>query len=174
MSGTSDQAARPGEKRVVMVAAVADNGVIGAAGRIPWRIPGEQKHFRAVTSGHTVVMGRRTYESIGRPLPDRTNVVVTRRTDWSAPGVHVAHTVEDAVALARDLPGDVMVIGGAEVYAAALRLADEQILTEVHASPEGDTCYPDFDRAEWVEARREAREGYDVVWWARSPVSADA
>ena len=161
-------------KRVVLVAAVADNGVIGADGRIPWRVPGEQKHFRAVTSGNTVVMGRRTYESIGRLLPERTNVVVTRRTDWSAPGVLVAHTVEEAVALAQDLPGHVMVIGGAEIYAAALPTADEQILTQVHACPEGDTFYPAFDRAQWVEARREAREGYDVVWWERSRASADA
>ena len=155
-------------KRVVLVAAVADNGVIGADGAIPWRVPGEQKHFRAVTSGHTVVMGRRTYESIGRPLPDRTNVVVTRRQDWSAPGVLVAHTVEEAIALARDLPGDVMVIGGAEIYAAALPVADEQVLTRVHASPEGDTFYPDFDREQWVEAKRDSREGYDVVWWERT------
>ncbi len=156
------------QKQVVLVAAVADNGVIGAAGDIPWKLPADLKHFRQVTTGNTVVMGRRTYESIGHPLPNRTNVVVTRRPNWSAQGVVVAHSVEEAIARARELTGDVMVIGGGEIYAAALPLADGQILTHVHAAPEGDTHYPDFDRSQWVEVKREPGEGYDVVWWERS------
>src|SRR5215211_6934106 len=141
----------PGGKPVVLVAAVAANGVIGERGAIPWRIPGEQAHFKAVTLGHTLVMGRATYESIGRPLPGRTTVVLTRDPGWSAPGVLVAGSFEDALRRADDLPGEVMVVGGARVYAEALPWADEQVLTEVHLNPDGDVSYPEFDRSQWVE-----------------------
>ncbi len=154
--------------RVVLVAAVAENGVIGRDGDIPWSIPEDLKHFRATTKGHTVVMGRSTYDSIGHPLPYRTNIVVTRNRDWTAEGVLVAHSVPEAVDLARGLEGDVMVIGGGHIYADAMPLADAQVLTEVHQSPEGDTHYPEFDRSEWTEVRRERHDGYDFVWWERS------
>ena len=157
----------PGGKRVVLVAAVADNGVIGNGPDIPWTIPGEQAEFKALTLGHVLLMGRTTYESIGRPLPGRTTVVLTRDPGWRADGVRVAHDVASALALADGLPGDVMVAGGAEVYAATLDVADEQVLTEVHLEPEGDVHYPPFDRAEWTETRRETGEAYDRVWWAR-------
>jgi dihydrofolate reductase len=158
----------PGGKQVVLVAAVAANGVIGADGGIPWRLAGEQAHFKAVTLGHTLVMGRATYDSIGRPLPGRTTVVLTRNPGWSAEGVLVAGTFEEALREADALPGDVMVAGGARVYTEALAWADQQVLTEVHASPEGDVRYPDFDRSEWVEVRREPHDGYDLVWWERT------
>jgi dihydrofolate reductase len=164
---TDEQVTPPAFGRIVLVAAVADNGVIGHEGDIPWRIPQDMKHFRATTTGHTVVMGRRTYESIGRPLPQRANIVVTRDGSWTADGVTVAHSVEEAVAAARELPGDVMVIGGAQVYEATIGAADVQVLTEVHQSPPGDTYYPPFDRAEWAETRREAHDGYDFVWLER-------
>lgn len=174
MSGP-DGPDRPGKgttpKRVVMVAAVARNGVIGLAGDIPWSIPEDLKHFRATTRGHTVLMGRSTYESIGHPLPYRTNVVITRQPDWSADGVLVAHSVEEGLELARDLAGDVMVIGGGEIYRAAMPHATHQVLTEVDLEPEGDTHYPDFERAAWVEERREDHEGYAFVWWARRPAT---
>ena len=156
------------DKRVVMVAAVADNGVIGLDGDIPWSLPEDLKHFRATTKGNSVVMGRRTYESIGHPLPFRSNIVVTRQADWAADGVLVAHSVADAIAMAADFEGDVMVIGGAQVYEAAMPFADVQVLTEVHLSPEGDTHYPDFDRTEWTEAKREPRDGFDFVWLERT------
>ncbi len=156
------------DKRVVMVAAVADNGVIGLDGDIPWSLPEDLKHFRATTKGNSVVMGRRTYESIGHPLPFRSNIVVTRQTDWAADGVLVAHSVADAIAMAADFEGDVMVIGGAQVYEAAMPHADVQVLTEVHLSPEGDTYYPDFDRAEWTETKREPRDGFEFVWLERT------
>jgi dihydrofolate reductase len=160
---------RPDEprKRVVLVAAVAENGVIGKDGDIPWSIREDLKHFRATTTGNTVVMGRRTFESIGHPLPYRTNVVVTRQRDWSSDGVFVAHSVQEAVELAQGYDGEVMVIGGGHVYAAAMPLADAQVLTEVRLSPEGDTRYPEFDRGEWTEVKREPHEGYDFVWWER-------
>src|ERR1700710_2664557 len=114
-----------------MVAAVADNGVIGLDGDIPWQISADLKHFRATTVGNTVLMGRRTYESIGHPLPFRTNVVVTRDPDWSADGVFVAHSVKEGIDLAADFDGDVMVVGGGHVYADAMPLADLQVLTQV-------------------------------------------
>jgi dihydrofolate reductase len=155
----------PSGKRVVLVAAVAANGVIGADGGIPWRLPGEQAHFKAVTMGHTLVMGRATYESIGRPLPGRATIVLTRDPGWSAPGVLVAASFEEALRRADDLPGDVMVAGGAAVYAEALASADEQVLTEVRARPEGDVRYPDLDTSRWLEVKREPHDGYDFVWW---------
>ena len=156
-------------KRVVLVAAVADNGVIGSDGDIPWHLPEDLRHFRATTRGNTVLMGRRTYESIGRPLPDRTNLVVTRNPDWRADGVLVVHSVTDGIDRAQGLHGDVMVIGGGDVYAAAMPYADAQVLTEVHASPEGDTYYPAWNRADWREVRREPHDGHDFVWWERVP-----
>jgi dihydrofolate reductase len=164
-------------KRVVLVAAVADNGVIGAGGDIPWAIPEDLRHFRATTRGNTVLMGRSTFDSIGHPLPFRTNVVLTRDTGWSADGVFVVHSVEEGIELAQQFEGDVMVIGGGHVYAAALPLADAQVLTEVHTSPEGDTYYPVWDPSEWRETRREVRDGYDFVWWDRAPrqpIASDA
>lgn len=156
-------------KRVVMVAAVARNGVIGKDGDIPWSLPEDLRHFRATTKGHTVVMGRATFESIGHPLPYRTNIVITRQPDWSAPGVLVAHSVEEGLDLARGLEGDVMVIGGGEIYREAMPYATHQVLTEVDLEPEGDTHYPDFPRDTWLEERREPHDGYTFVWLARRP-----
>ena len=154
--------------RVTLVAAVADNGVIGAAGGIPWRIPEDFAHFKRVTLGHTLLMGRATYDSIGRALPGRTTVVLTRDPAWSAPDVQVAGSFDEALALAAGLPGEVMVAGGATIYAAALPVADAQVLTEVHLAPEGDTYYPDWDRAEWVETQRVPGPGLEWVWWERA------
>jgi dihydrofolate reductase len=156
---------------VVLIAAVAENGVIGDAGTIPWHLPDDFAHFKATTLGHTLVMGRATYESIGRPLPGRTTIVLSRDPTWSADGVLVATSFDDALALATGLPGDVYVAGGAAIYALALPFADEQILTEVRLTPEGDTFYPPFDRDEWVEAERASHEGFDVVRWVRREVS---
>lgn len=159
----------PSGKRVVLVAAVAENGVIGNGPDIPWRIPGEQAGFKQLTLGHVLLMGRTTYESIGRPLPGRSTVVLTRDPRWSAEGVLVAHDLAAALDLAEHLAGDVMVVGGAQVYAAALPVADAQVLTEVRQSPAGDVHYPAFDRAQWYEERREPFDGYDRVWWVRHP-----
>lgn len=171
MSGT---AAASGEAagRVTLVAAVADNGVIGADGDIPWRIPEDFAHFKALTLGHVLVMGRATYESIGRPLPGRTTIVLTRDPTWSAEGVLVARDLESALRLAAGIDEEIYVVGGASVYAEALEIADAQVLTEVHRSPTGDTRYPDFDPLTWVEERREphldAEIPYEFVWYART------
>jgi dihydrofolate reductase len=162
----------PVEGRVTLVAAVADNGVIGNDGDIPWRIPADFAHFKALTLGHVLVMGRATYDSIGRPLPGRTTIVLTRDRGWSADGVLVARDLDQALDLAADLPGEVFVAGGAGVYAAALDRAHAQVLTEVHLSPEGDTRYPAFDRSRWIETRREphldAEVPYELVWLERA------
>jgi dihydrofolate reductase len=158
--------------RLTLVAAVADNGVIGNDGDIPWRIPADFAHFKAVTLGHVLVMGRATFDSIGRSLPGRTTIVLSRDPGWTADGVLVAGSLEEALDLAADLPGDVFIAGGAAVYALALDLAHAQVLTEVHLSPDGDTHYPEFDRESWVEMRREphldAEIPHEFVWLERS------
>jgi dihydrofolate reductase len=151
--------------KVVLIAAVARNGVIGNDGDIPWRVPGEQAFFKATTLGHTLVMGRATYESIGRPLPGRTTIVLTRDPDWQRDGVLSATSLEAALAIAE---GDVYVAGGAAVYAAALRNADVQLISEIPLEPEGDTFYPAFDRDEWHEVSREPHDGFTVVRWERT------
>ncbi len=158
-------------QRVVLVAAVADNDVIGVDGDIPWRIPEDFAHFKATTIGHTLVMGRATYDSIGRPLPGRTTIVITRDPSWTA-GEHadqvlVAHSFEEALSQAAELPGDVMVVGGAQIYALALPLATHQVLTEVHQAPEGDTRYPAWDRDDWAETARDEHDGWAFTWWER-------
>lgn len=156
-----------GPGRLTLVAAYADNRVIGDHGAIPWRIPEDFAHFKATTMGGTLLMGRRTYESIGRPLPGRTTIVVTRDRDWSAEGVLVAHSLDDAFALADQEPGEAYVAGGTQIYEQTLPYATHQILTEVHLAPEGDAHYPEIDPASWVETGRDTRDGFDWVWWER-------
>jgi dihydrofolate reductase len=156
---------------ITLIAAVARNGVIGDDGSIPWRVPGEQAFFKATTLGHTLVMGRATYESIGRPLPGRTTIVLTRAPAWRAEGVTVAAGIEEALALVQ---GDVYVAGGATVYEAALPYADVQLLSEIDLEPQGDTYYPDFDRAAWPEVSRDHRDGFDVVRRVRETRTAPA
>jgi dihydrofolate reductase len=154
--------------RVVLVAARASNGVIGRDGGIPWRIPADFAHFKRVTVGHPLVLGRTTFEGIGKPLPDRQSIVVTRDADWAWDGVLVARSVEEALRMGADLDELVNVGGGAQVYRDALPVATDQILTEVHATPSGDTHYPDFDEADWLETRREDHldndPPYEVRW----------
>ncbi|QIK76229.1 dihydrofolate reductase [Nocardioides piscis] len=159
---------------VTLVAAYADNRVIGDAGSIPWHISEDFAHFKAVTMGGVLVMGRATWDSIGRPLPGRTTIVLTRDHDWSAPGALVAHSLEDALSVAESCTGEVFVVGGGQVYELALPIATHQVLTEVHASPNGDAVYPWFSPDEWVETRRESRPdlGLDWVWWERLPPAA--
>jgi dihydrofolate reductase len=137
---------------VVLVVAIADNGVIGKNGAIPWHISADMKRFKALTLGHTVVMGRKTWDSLPRkPLPGRINVVVTRQAGWQAEGAVVANSLEGAIAGAS---GAVMVIGGGEIYQSALPLASRIELTEVHADFEGDARFV-LDRSGWRESARE-------------------
>jgi len=143
--------------RISLLAAVASDGVIGLGGAIPWRIPEDMARFRERTTGHAVVMGRKTWDSLPerfRPLPGRRNVVVTRNPGWSAEGAERAGSLEDALHLVEGVP-QVFVIGGAELFAAALPLADELLLTEIDADVEGDTFFPPWDRAAFAETSRE-------------------
>lgn len=147
---------------VVLVAAVARNRVIGSKGDLPWRLPADMKRFKAITLGKPMVMGRKTFESIGRPLPGRRTIVVTRDADWSADGVETARSLEAALALARSgQPDEIVVAGGGEIYAQALPLADALRLTWVEAEPAGDALFPALDPADWRETAREphAAEG---------------
>ncbi|MEL6374640.1 MAG: dihydrofolate reductase [Pseudomonadota bacterium] len=139
---------------IVLVVAVAENGVIGHDGAMPWRQRGDLKRFRALTIGKPVIMGRKTFQSIGRALSGRTNIVLTRQAGWQAPDVQTAATWEDALALAtRDAHargcGDIMVIGGAELYRLALPQAHAVHLTRIHARPDGDTSFPPLDPDVW-------------------------
>src|SRR4051812_23327281 len=158
--------------RVILVAARATNGVTGLHGDIPWKIPADFAHFKRVTVGHPLVLGRTTFEGIGKPLPDRQSIVVTRDPAWSYEGVLVARSVEQAVGIGAALDSVVNVGGGALVYRDAIALATDQILTEVHLSPEGDTHYPEFDESEWSETRREEHlehdPPYEIRWLERT------
>ncbi|MDQ6527093.1 dihydrofolate reductase [Nocardioides sp. LHD-245] len=164
----------PAGRRVTMVAAVAENGVIGADADIPWKISEDFQHFKATTTGHVLILGRTTHEGIGRPLPGRITIVLTRDPSYAAEGVEVAHSITDALDLADRLldgqPDDrqVMIGGGAAVYAAAMPYADEQVISEIPLSPEGDTHYPEFGPKRWREVRREPRDGFTIVWWERA------
>jgi dihydrofolate reductase len=138
---------------IVLVVAVADNGVIGKDGKIPWHISEDLKRFKALTMGHTVVMGRKTWDSLPRkPLPGRVNVVVTRQKDWQAEGAIAASSLGEATA---GTSGAVMIIGGAEIYERALPMATRIELTEVHQDFEGDAKF-EFDRSGWTETARES------------------
>lgn len=145
---------------ICLVVARSDNGIIGRDGGLPWHLSSDLKYFKQVTMGHPVVMGRRTYESIGRPLPGRANIVITRDLDYAAEGVIVTCGLDDALAVAADSDGGerIMVIGGGQIYRAALSHATHVIVTEVHATIDGDTSFPDLDAAEWVETSRDDRE----------------
>ncbi len=144
-----------------LVVAVARNGGIGFKNALPWRIPEDLKRFKAVTLGHAVVMGRATHESIGRPLPERRNVVVSR-TATAIPGCEVARSLDEALTLARTTDSMPMVIGGAQLYAEAMPLATHLFLTEVERDVEADTFFPAWERREWREVKRERAQTPEV------------
>ena len=145
---------------VTLVVARAENGVIGRDGTLPWHIPDDLKHFKAITMGSAMVMGRKTFESLPGLLPGRRHIVLTRDPDWSAPGAEVAPDVAAALRLGDGEPR-LSVIGGAEIFAQFLPIADGIELTKVYARPEGDVFLPEFDRAHWREVRREMHGAKD-------------
>jgi len=147
--------------KIVLVAAVGRNGVIGRAGGMPWRLKSDLQHFKRLTLNKPVVMGRKTFVSIGRPLPQRTNIVVTRDANFAAPGIVTASNFEAALALAREDAGkrgtdEIMVIGGSEVFSAAMPLAERLEITHVHSDTQGDVTFPAIDPKLWREAERTA------------------
>lgn len=141
---------------VSLIVAMAQNGVIGRGNALPWRLPEDLRRFKAATMGKPILMGRKTFESIGRPLPGRVNLVLTRDAAWSAPGALVVHSLEQALVRAGAAP-ELMVIGGAEIYRLVLPFARRIYLTHVHADVAGDTYFPAFDPAQWVDVACEAR-----------------
>jgi dihydrofolate reductase len=163
---------------VSLVVAMARNGVIGRGNALPWHLPEDLKHFKAVTSGKPVLMGRKTFESIGKPLPGRTNLVLTRNAGWRAAGAVVVHSVAEAFERARDAP-ELAGIGGAEIFRLLLPLSSRIHLTRVEADIPGDTVFPPMDLSQWVEldCRRFAadeRNAYDMSFMTleRSPANA--
>lgn len=164
---------------VALIVAAAENGVIGCDNQLPWKISEDLRYFKRITLGKPVVMGRKTWDSIGRPLPGRPNLVVTRNPGWSAAGALVAHSLDDALAQAEVLAGgaEVMVIGGAQIFAEALPLAGRLYLTEVHRAYAGDAVFPPPDPAEWREVGREDHAGdpgFSFVVLERYRVGGDA
>lgn len=155
---------------LVIIAAVARNGVIGAGGKLPWHLPDDLKHFKALTLDHAIIMGRKTYESIGRPLPRRRNLVVSRRPDFAPAGVEVHPSLASALEAAHHGGDDSpFVIGGAELYAQALPLATRLELTEVHETVEGDVYFPIYDPLAWQLTHREEHEGFAFASYVRRP-----
>lgn len=152
---------------ISLIAAVASNGIIGGNGKLLWRLPRDMKRFKTITTGHHVVMGRKTWESLGRPLPNRTNLVVTRNPDYEAEGAQIVGSIDAALDVARAAyETDLFIIGGEEIYRQSLRGADRIHLTQVHAKYEGDARFPDFDMTGWIERDREevaAGDGHDVA-----------
>lgn len=153
---------------IVLVAAVAENGIIGADNAMPWRIPSDLKHFKALTLGHPVIMGRKTFESLGRPLPGRLNIMISRSRPDVPAGVVVASSFEEALELADRAAttlgkSAIMVIGGGQIYHEAMPYADRLEITRVHARPEGDARFPDIAPDKWrqVSARAGTRGGQD-------------
>ena len=148
---------------LVIVAAVARNGIIGGDNRLLWKLPSDLKHFRAVTTGKPLVMGRKTFESIGRPLPGRQTIVVTRDTGWRHDGVATAASLPTALELARETASqmgadEIVIAGGAELYRQTINLADRMRITEVDCAPSGDASFPSIDPARWRETQRETPE----------------
>ena len=140
--------------RISLIAAMADNRVIGIANKLPWKLPADMKWFREQTIGKPIVMGRKTFESFGaKPLPGRSNIIVTSDVNYRATGSSVAHSIEAALQFAGDVP-EVMIIGGASFYAQMLPRADRVYLTQVHHTFDGDSWFPELDWAQWRETQR--------------------
>jgi dihydrofolate reductase len=158
--------------RIYLVAAVAANGIIGKDGKLPWHLPEDLKHFKRVTMGHPIIMGRKTWESLKGPLPGRENIVITRQPGYEAPGAAVASSLEAALALCAD-ESVACVIGGEQVFKDSLPIATGLIMTEIKQDFAGDARFPDYDRARWKETQREAHTAangmrFDFVLYERA------
>jgi dihydrofolate reductase len=155
-------------QRISLIAALATNRVIGIENRLPWKLSDDLKYFKALTMGHHILMGRKTYESIGRPLPGRTTVIITRGGFNAPAGCVVAHSIPEAIAACGE-DEEIFFVGGAELYRQALHIVDRLYLTEVHAEVQGDAWFPEYDRDRWKEISRDGRRdeasglAYDFV-----------
>jgi len=149
-------------KKLVLIVAVADDGAIGLRGKLPWRIPEDLKFFKSATMGHAIIMGRKTWDEAGKPLPGRRNIVVSRQLGLRLEGAEMAASLEDAIALARQTDDEPFVIGGSTIFAEALPLATKILWTAVHKKVEADTYFPPFDRSGWRETARRRGESEEV------------
>ena len=171
-TSSTDPPATTDDPEIVLIAAVAENGVIGVDGEMPWHLPEDLTHFKQTTMSHPVVMGRRTYRSIERaidgPLPGRTNIVLSRSDPDVPDDVIVATSIEEALQAARALDAErLFVTGGGTVYEQFLDRADRLVLTEIDSSYDGDTQFPEFDETEFTEVARDDRDGFSFVEYAR-------
>ncbi len=151
---------KPNGPKIYLVAAVAANGVIGRQGRLPWQLPEDLKHFKRLTLGHPVIMGRKTWESLPGPLPGRDNIVITRTPGYEAPGAAVASSLDAALALCTG-ESVAFIIGGEQLFADSLPFAAGLVLTEIHRDYEGDVSFPRYDRSRWRESQRERHTAAD-------------
>jgi dihydrofolate reductase len=159
--------------RISLIAAMDENRAIGVNNTLPWRLPADLRHFREITMGKAVLMGRKTFESIGKPLPGRRNIILTRDPGYQAPGCEVAHTLDQALAAGAENE-ELMVLGGEDLFAQLLPRAARLYLTEIHACFPGDAWFPAFSKQEWVEIRRVRHAAdeknpyaYSFVTWER-------
>ncbi len=161
--------------QIILVAALTENRVLGKDNQLIWHLPNDLRHFKKLTLGHPVVMGRKTYASVGKPLPGRTNIIVTHNRDYQADGCVVAHSLDEALAQAAATGTDkVFIIGGGEIYRQALPLAHALCLTHVHTTLAGDAFFPDFSTDDWQPTTKESfakdekhAYGFDIVVWER-------
>lgn len=161
------------ELRIVAIAAVSENGVIGSGDDMLWHLPKDFARFKAVTTGNTLLFGRKTHEQIGRTLPNRRIIVITRQEDWSEEGVEVAHSVTEALDMAAETPDKICYVGGgSQIYAEAWPYLTELDITQVHGEYEGEATFPVITPAEWVEVSREQHEEFDFVQYRPSPAVA--
>src|ERR1043165_1052456 len=141
---------------ISLIVAMSENRVIGRGGKLPWHLPADLRHFKELTTGHSIIMGRKTFDSIGKPLPNRRNIVITHDRDFRAAGIELAQNLQSALPLTQN-EDEVFVIGGAQIFEQSLPRADRIHLTIVHANIEGDTFFPPIDRDDWFIANEEHR-----------------
>lgn len=156
-------------QEIIIIAAVAKNRIIGRDNQLLWSIPEDMKHFKELTQGHPVIMGRKTWESIPvkfRPLPNRKNIIISRQTDFISPGGYLAHSLDEALSKVIDSP-TVFIIGGGEIYAQAMSVATRLEITEVNQEPNGDAWFPEIDLAHWKKEKEIPCDGYSFVSYVR-------
>ncbi|QHT71584.1 dihydrofolate reductase [Rhodocytophaga rosea] len=160
--------------QIIIVAAHAQNRVIGRNNELVWHLPRDFKHFKEITVGHPIIMGRKTFESLGKPLPNRTSIIITRDAHYQQEGCIVVHSLKEAIAEAKKLDDQIYIIGGAEIYKQALPYTQKMYLTEVKAFPEGDAYFPEFSKTDWQETARHSyykdeknEYDFDFVTWER-------
>ncbi|MBA5629374.1 dihydrofolate reductase [Moheibacter lacus] len=143
---------------ITIIVAKAENNVIGNENQLIWHLSSDLKRFKSLTSGHPILMGRKTYESIGKPLPNRTNIVITRNEEWKEVGVFTSNSLEEAIKKAKEFDDEIFILGGGNIYKQSMKFADFLEITEVHQEFEGDTRFPEIDEKIWKEVSRERFE----------------